>query len=101
LGNRNFETHDLAALINTNTSFTGSNPKGSVMKSNFRQLKIIILTSPSAWGGMEVHTAELANTLAAQGHEVSILEAGSNNIYGKQRFNQVGNRQAAWKHQFF
>lgn len=50
-------------------------------------LKISILTSSSAWGGMEVHTAELARTLDRKGHEISIIEVGSD-FYGRGRFNQ-------------
>jgi len=49
--------------------------------------KISILTSSSAWGGMEVHTAELARTLDAMGHEISIVEVGTD-FYGRGRFNQ-------------
>jgi len=48
-------------------------------------LNISILTSPSAWGGMEVHTVALARTLKANGHEVSIIEVGSD-LYAQNRF---------------
>lgn len=48
------------------------------MESGANSLKINILTSPSGWGGMEVHTVELARILGNQGHDVSIVEVGSN-----------------------
>lgn len=50
-------------------------------------LNISILASPTAWGGMEAHTAELARALEAKGHEVSIIEVGSN-LYRQRMLNQ-------------
>jgi glycosyltransferase involved in cell wall biosynthesis len=54
-------------------------------ESHTNHLKISILTSSSAWGGMEVHTAELARALEAKGHEISIIEVGSN-VYEQGKF---------------
>ncbi len=39
---------------------------------------------------MEVHTAGLAHTLEAKGHEISIIEVGSN-LYVQERFGQMDN----------
>ncbi|MBW4056650.1 MAG: glycosyltransferase family 4 protein [Proteobacteria bacterium] len=55
-----------------------------LMESVADPVKISIITSPSGWGGMEVHTVEMAGILESRGHDVSIVEIGSN-LY-KQKF---------------
>lgn len=55
------------------------------MASAGKRIKFSILTSPSGWGGMEVHTLELARTLQSKGYDVTILEVGSN-LFTKERF---------------
>ena len=40
-------------------------------------MKITIVVSASSWGGTEVHTVALARTLEGNGHEVCLLEVGS------------------------
>jgi glycosyltransferase involved in cell wall biosynthesis len=58
-----------------------------MMDNPSTRLKISILTSPSGWGGTEVHTVQLARTLKSKGHEIQIIEIGSN-LYGRGRFEQ-------------
>ncbi len=60
------------------------------MEDSARHLQISILTSPSAWGGMEEHTVGLARALGEKGHDVSIFEVGSN-YYGQGRTERIRN----------
>lgn len=39
-------------------------------------MKICFLSGTSAWGGAEVHTAKLAQTLTQRGHQVTVVQLG-------------------------
>jgi glycosyltransferase involved in cell wall biosynthesis len=52
-------------------------------------MKICFLTLPSGWGGTELHTVEFARILAARGHEISVVELGTD-FYGQGRIDQGG-----------
>ncbi len=46
-------------------------------------MKISILSGTAAWGGAEVHTFGLAETLAARGHEVAVVALGHDVFQGR------------------
>jgi glycosyltransferase involved in cell wall biosynthesis len=52
-------------------------------------MKIAILSGTSAWGGAEVHTFGLANTLADRGHDVSVVALGHDVFKGRDRSPEV------------
>lgn len=45
-------------------------------------MKLSILTAASAWGGAEIHTVGLAETLKNRGHDVFVVQLG-HDIYGR------------------
>ena len=60
------------------------------MKGTNQGIRVCILAMTGSWGGMEVHTVNLACELKARGHDVEILEIGDGiydqaNITGKER----------------
>src|SRR5262245_42824851 len=46
---------------------------GSMTQSSRSPLGISLLIDPTGWGGMERHTVELADALAARGHRTAIV----------------------------
>jgi glycosyltransferase involved in cell wall biosynthesis len=54
----------------------GSLHRGSPDGAPGPALRVALLVRSSSWGGVEIHTLELARTLARQGHEVTIAEMG-------------------------
>lgn len=48
-------------------------------------MQISVLTAEESWGGAELHTIELVRTLAARGHEVTVIQLG-HNLYSRVDF---------------
>jgi glycosyltransferase involved in cell wall biosynthesis len=57
-------------------------------------VRLALLVSSSGWGGMEIHTARLARTLAERGHEVTLVELDQR-VFDPAQFNGAAVRVVA------
>src|SRR5438445_759435 len=56
------------------------------------RLRVDILTAGAQWGGLEVHAAALARTLGARGHDVAIVELGTDAFTRRRDAREIGTR---------